>query len=72
MIEPSQGLQNIFEFSVGVAKQLTHEYITIEHLAFGMMSDEPTFKLVETFGADANFIKNTSGRARYAALATNG
>ena len=46
MIEPSQSLQNIFEFSVGVAKQLTHEYITVEHLAFGMMSDESTFKLL--------------------------
>ena len=57
MIEPSQNLQNIFEFSVGVAKQLKHEYITIEHLAFGMMSDEPTFKLIEQYGADANFIK---------------
>ena len=57
MIEPSQSLQNIFEFSVGVAKKLTHEYITIEHLAFGMMSDEPTFKLIEQYGADANFIK---------------
>jgi ATP-dependent Clp protease ATP-binding subunit ClpA len=56
MIEPSQSLQNIFEFSVGVAKKLTHEYITIEHLAFGMMSDEPTFKLIEQYGADANFI----------------
>jgi len=57
MIEPSQSLQNIFEFSVGVAKHLTHEYITIEHLAFGMMNDEPTFKLIEQYGADANFIK---------------
>ena len=57
MIEPSQSLQNIFDFSVGVAKQLEHEYITIEHLAYGMLCDEPTFKLLENSKADANFIK---------------
>jgi ATP-dependent Clp protease ATP-binding subunit ClpA len=57
MIEPSQKLQNIFEFSVNVAKKLGHEYITIEHLAFGIMCDEESYKLVENAGGDANFIK---------------
>ena len=57
MIEPSQKLQNIFEFSVGVAKKLGHEYITIEHLAFGIMCDEESYKLIENAGGDANFIK---------------
>jgi len=57
MIEPSQKLQNIFEFSVGVAKKLGHEYITIEHLAFGIMCDEESYKLIESTGGDSNFIK---------------
>ena len=38
MIEPSQNLQNVFEFSVNVARQLQHEYITIEHL--GLTEDD--------------------------------
>ena len=57
MIEPSQKLQNIFEFSVNVAKKLEHEYITIEHLAFGIMCDEESFKLIDSAGGDSNFIK---------------
>ncbi len=57
MIEPSQSLQNIFEFSVSTAKDLEHEYITIEHLAYGILCDTESYKLVNNFGADANFIK---------------
>jgi ATP-dependent Clp protease ATP-binding subunit ClpA len=57
MIEPSQSLQNIFEFSVGTAKDLEHEYVTIEHLAYGILCDSESYKLVTSFGADANFIK---------------
>jgi len=57
MIEPSQSLQNIFEFSVGTAKDLEHEYVTIEHLAYGILCDAESYKLVNSFGADANFIK---------------
>ena len=57
MIEPSQSLQTIFENSVSVAKKLGHEYITIEHIVFGIMSDAESFTMIEGFGADANFIK---------------
>ena len=57
MIEPSSNLQNIFENSIVIAKSLNHEYITIEHIVFGIMNDEESFKLLESFGADANFIK---------------
>ena len=57
MIEPSKHLQEIFEHSVGVAKGLSHEYITIEHIVFSIMCDKESYKLLESFGADANFIK---------------
>jgi len=57
MIEPSKNLQDIFENSIVIAKSLNHEYITIEHMIFGIMNDEESFKLLESFGADANFIK---------------
>jgi len=56
MIEPSQNLQEIFEKSVNVAKGLGHEYITIEHIIFSIMDDEESYKLLESFGADATFI----------------
>lgn len=58
MIEPSQNLQIIFENSVELAKQQHHEYITIEHIVYGIICDEDAFALIESFGADANFIKS--------------
>jgi ATP-dependent Clp protease ATP-binding subunit ClpA len=57
MIEPSQHLHNIFNAAVEVAKQLNHEYITIEHLVYSIMSDQESYDMVSNFGADANFIK---------------
>lgn len=57
MIEPSSQLQNIFENSIHVAKNLGHEYITIEHIVFAIVSDTESYSLLESFGADANFIK---------------
>jgi ATP-dependent Clp protease ATP-binding subunit ClpA len=57
MIEPSKNLQEIFEKSVEMAKSLNHEYITIEHIIYGIMEDEDSYKLLESFGADAKFVK---------------
>ena len=57
MIEPSKSLQEIFEKSIEMAKTLSHEYITIEHIIYGIMEDEESYKLLESFGADAKFIK---------------
>ncbi len=57
MIEPSKNLQEIFEKSVALAKTLSHEYITIEHIIYGIMDDDESYKLLESFGADAKFIK---------------
>ena len=57
MIEPSEHLHHIFENSIDIARQLKHEYITLEHLVFGIASDNDFYKTLEDFGADANFIK---------------
>jgi ATP-dependent Clp protease ATP-binding subunit ClpA len=58
VIEPSKHLQDIFENSINLAKGLGHEYITIEHIVYSMISDKETFTLLESFGADATFIKD--------------
>ena len=57
MIEPSQHLQNIFNHAVEVAKELNHDYITVEHLVYSIMCDQESFDMVSNFGANANFIK---------------
>ena len=54
MIEPSQNLQKIFETAVSTAKKLGHEYITIEHIIFGILNDPESYAMIEGFGADAN------------------
>ena len=57
MIEPSKHLQDIFENSISIAKSLNHEYITVEHIVFGIISDSEAYDLLDSFGADSNFIK---------------
>ena len=58
MIEPSQNLQTIFEKSIEIAKENSHEYITIEHIVYSILCDPDAFTLINGFGADANFIKS--------------
>jgi ATP-dependent Clp protease ATP-binding subunit ClpA len=57
MIQPSESLQAIFENSIKIAKDNSHEYITIEHILYSIMLDESSYKVIENFGADAEFIK---------------
>jgi ATP-dependent Clp protease ATP-binding subunit ClpA len=58
MIQPSESLQHIFEKSIQVAKHYNHEYITIEHMLYCVMSDKTTEKIVDGYGADVSAIKN--------------
>ena len=58
MIEPSQHLQNIFDNSVEVAKSLNHEYLTLEHLIFGIVSDDAEAKSLGEYGANVDYIKS--------------
>ena len=55
MIEPSQSLQNIFESSVNTAKELHHEYITIEHIVYAILCDTESYTLLESFGVTKTF-----------------
>lgn len=57
MIQPSHNLQLIFEHAVQTAKELKHEYITIEHLVYSIMCDQESYQMVKQFGADSAFIK---------------
>ena len=57
MIEPSQRLQQIFEQAIETAKSLGHEYVTIEHLVYSIVSDTEISEELKRFGADINFIK---------------
>lgn len=57
MIEPSKNLQSVFESATDIAKEHSHEYITLEHIAYAILCDQESYQLLEGFGADAKFIK---------------
>ncbi len=57
MIEPSPKLQLVFENAVSLAKHYNHEYITVEHMIYSILCDEETYALLESHGANSNFIK---------------
>ena len=57
MVEPSKELQLVFEKSLKDAKKLQHEYMTLEHLLFAMLSSENFFNLLKGFGADTEYLK---------------
>ena len=58
MLEPSAKLQKIFDRAVTVAKKLNHEYVTLEHIVYSVVSENEFFQLLSEFGADANYIKS--------------
>ena len=57
MVEPSNDLQMVFEKAISVAKQLQHEYLTIEHLLFAMLCEESFSNCISGYGADPEYIK---------------
>ena len=57
MIEPSKNLREIFKNAVEFAKTLQHEYVTIEHLTYCILSDTTVAKILEQYGADPSLIK---------------
>ena len=69
MVEPSDNLQAVFEKAIDTAKKLHHEYLTIEHLLFGMLSDENFSSALEAFGSKpanlkqdlADYLQNKCG-----------
>jgi len=58
MIEPSEDLQRVFNQAVETAKKLDHEYITIEHLVYAILSDQHSYQMLESYGADSKFIQS--------------
>lgn len=57
MIEPSKTLQDIFDNAVTIAISHEHEYITIEHLVYAILSDESTYSVLKSLDIDSEFIK---------------
>ena len=57
MVEPSDNLQAVFEKAIETAKKLHHEYLTIEHLLFAMLSEESFTNTVQGYGSNVDNLK---------------
>jgi ATP-dependent Clp protease ATP-binding subunit ClpA len=57
MVEPSDNLQAVFEKAIDTAKNLNHEYLTIEHLLFAMLCEESFANAIQGYGSDPEYIK---------------
>ena len=57
MVEPSDNLQAVFEKAIETAKKLHHEYLTIEHLLFAMLSEESFTNTVQGYGSNVDKLK---------------
>ena len=57
MVEPSDNLQAVFEKAIDTAKNLNHEYLTIEHLLFAMLCEEGFSNVIQGYGSDPEYIK---------------
>jgi ATP-dependent Clp protease ATP-binding subunit ClpA len=57
MVEPSDSLKNVFEHAIELAKNYKHEYLTLEHLLYTMLNNEPFVNTIQGYGADVDYIK---------------
>jgi ATP-dependent Clp protease ATP-binding subunit ClpA len=59
MVEPSEKLQAIFDKAITAAKNMHHEYVTLEHVLFSMLMEDESFSAtLQHFGADSMYLKN--------------
>jgi ATP-dependent Clp protease ATP-binding subunit ClpA len=57
MLEPNKDLEQIFENAVHIANAKDHEYITLEHFLYSMLTNESFLSILTSFGADVDNLK---------------
>ena len=57
MVEPSEDLKLVFEKAIKDARNLNHEYVTVEHLLYSILCSETLENLLKGYGADVEYIK---------------
>ena len=57
MLEPNKDLETIFERAVSLASKNKHEYITLEHFLYSLVTDKKFAELLDSYGADTEDLK---------------
>ena len=52
MIQPNPEIEVIIDLASARAKHYNHEYVTLEHILYGIVNYEPFGKLLENYGVD--------------------
>jgi len=58
MLEPNKNLASIFERAIKLAIKNKHEYVTLEHFLFSIISDKDFEKVLVDFGTNVPELKN--------------
>ena len=58
MLQPNKDLEQIFESATALAGEYQHEYVTLEHFLYGMVTNESFAKILTSFGADVKSLTN--------------
>ena len=59
MLEPNNDLEGMFERAIEVAAKHKHEYITLEHFLYSMITDEKFKGMLKDFGAEVELLKKS-------------
>lgn len=57
MLEPNKDLERIFENSIKEAASRNHEYLTLEHFLYSLVTDKKFSEMLEDFGADVKELR---------------
>ena len=57
MLEPNSDLEQMFERAIAIAAKHQHEYITLEHFLYSMITDDKFKALLKDFGAEVDQLK---------------
>lgn len=58
-LQPNKDLENIFERSVNLASKHDHEYITLEHFLYSLVTDKKFGNLLQEYGASVDSLKQS-------------
>ena len=54
MLQPNKDLEQIFDAAVALAVEYKHEYITLEHVLHGIVTNQSFAAILTNFGTDVN------------------
>ena len=57
MLEPNKDLSRMFECAINLAIEKKHEYITLEHFLYGMVTDSAFAEMLTAYGAPVSELK---------------